>query len=120
MPEWISAAAIWVGSRWWSGTTCNCVFEAPRIQPELLDLLSRQLDRCGPANLTVPRCGDPPPLPADRSGWALLAGVFLGFLLGFGAALLWAAAPPGEGAPAPRAGSPAPRFPAQPAAPEQT
>jgi hypothetical protein len=68
MPEWIAAAAVCAGSRWWAGpSSCTCVFEATRVQPKLLELLSRQLDRCGPANLTVPRCGDCPPLQADRS-----------------------------------------------------
>ena len=48
--------------------------EQTRIQPELIELLARQLDRCGPANLTVPVCSACPPWPTDNSLLLLLAG----------------------------------------------
>ncbi len=59
------------------------------MQSELLELLSRQLDRCGPANLTVARCGDCPAFPPDQSRQFLIAGVFVGFCLGVVCTLLY-------------------------------
>ena len=73
------------------------------MQSELLELLSRQLDRCGPANLTVPRCGDCPALPPDQSRQFLIAGVLVGFCLGVVCTLLYHLLP----APAPAAVPPA-------------
>ena len=63
--------------------------EQTRIQPELIELLARQLDRCGPANLTVPVCSACPPWPADNSLLLLLAGAVAGFSLGVAFTLLW-------------------------------
>ena len=63
--------------------------EQTRIQPELIELLARQLDRCGPANLTVPVCSACPPWPADNSLLLLLAGAVAGFSLGVACTLLW-------------------------------
>ena len=41
-------------------TECLCEFE-DKADKEVLKLLSRQLDRCGPANLTTPSDHIPPP-----------------------------------------------------------
>ncbi len=90
MPEWLTGVAIWAGARLWSGPpSCTCVVEQTRIQPELIELLARQLDRCGPANLTVPVCSACPPWPADNSLLLLLAGAVAGFSLGVAFTLLW-------------------------------
>ncbi len=67
--------------------------EQPSIQPELVELLARQLDRCGPANLTVPVCGACPPPPADNTLLLLLAGAVAGFSLGVACTLLWTLLP---------------------------
>ena len=90
MPEWLTAAAVWVGTRVWSSTptTCICEVAVPRIQPELLELLAKQLDRCGPANLVVPPCAACPAFPADLSLWWLSAGAVAGFALGVALTLL--------------------------------
>ncbi len=108
MPEWLTAAAVWVGTRVWSSTptTCICEVAVPRIQPELLELLAKQLDRCGPANLVVPPCAACPAFPADQSLWWLSAGAVAGFALGAALTLLWALLP---GA-APAAASPLPAL----------
>ncbi len=90
MPAWLSGAAIWASARFLTGSpSCTCVVEQSRIQPELIELLARQLDRCGPANLTVPVCSACPPWPADNSLLLLLAGAVAGFSLGVACTLLW-------------------------------
>ena len=68
-----------------SGSTSRCVcdIQGPSVDLAVVELLQRQLDRCGPANLTQPPA-------ADVSGLVsvgvlpptLLAGVIIGFLIG--------------------------------------
>ena len=92
--EWITLAASWAPalvSRWlWvEPTRCTCVIETPRVQNEVVELLSRQLDRCGPQNLTVPRCGDCPAPPPDHALLFLAAGAVAGFCVGVALTLAW-------------------------------
>jgi hypothetical protein len=95
MPEWLTAVVLWAGTRFLSSTptTCICEVAVPRIQPELLELLAKQLDRCGPANLVVPPCAACPAFPADQSLWWLSVGALAGFTLGVALTLLWSLLP---------------------------
>jgi hypothetical protein len=116
MPDWLAAAAIWVGTRVWGGNpACTCVVEQAFIQPELLALLARQLERCGPSNLTVPACAACPAYPADNSLLLLSAGAVAGFSLGIAVTLLWTLLPCGGdvGHPQPAAAAGASDPPAQ-------
>ena len=84
-PAWLYAVshafALW-GSR--GGGDCRCVFEGQGIDNQVLGLLQRQLDRCGPANLTCPSCPDCPACgPADSAVGVLALAGFLTFLVGF-------------------------------------
>ena len=67
----------------WRPTSCQCVFthETSPLSTDLIALLSRQLDRCGPEHLVTPAC---PNCPGDRSEFFLLLGFGLGILLSLG------------------------------------
>ena len=83
-PAWLYAVshafALW-GAR--SGGDCRCVFEGQGIDAQVLGLLQRQLDRCGPANLTCPACPACPVCgPADSAVGFLASAGFLVFLVG--------------------------------------
>ena len=66
--------------------TLTCVCEGAQINTELLGLLGRQLDRCGPSQL-----GPPPPASAGPfESWAPCAFVLLvGWCLGVATAAWW-------------------------------
>jgi hypothetical protein len=87
-----------------------CEVALPRIQPELLELLAKQLDRCGPANLVVPPCAACPAFP-DKNLLFLLAGGIAGLCLGVALTLLWSLLTGSDARPAPSA-LPAPPLPA--------
>ena len=91
--DWLAAVSSLAPSlalRWWTEPArCTCIVEAPRVQPELLELLARQLDRCGPANLTQPACGPLPPPPPDHALLLFAAGVVVGVSVAAGLFLLW-------------------------------
>ena len=83
-PAWLYAVshafALW-GSR--GGGDCRCVFEGQGIDAQVLGLLQRQLDRCGPANLTCPSCPACPVCgPAGSAVGVLAIAGFLIFLVG--------------------------------------
>ena len=120
MPEWLSAAALWASARWLAppAATCTCVVEQGRIQPELLDLLGKQLDRCGPANLTALACVACPPVPADHSVLFFWAGALAGFCLGAALALLWGLLCGGDCCGRPSAAPPSPEAPPAAASPQ--
>ena len=61
---------------------CSCE-GAGRASERVLQLLERQLERCGPANLAPP----PPPTPPCERGWAFLGGLLAGLLISLIAAL---------------------------------
>ena len=83
-PAWlyaVSHAFALRGSR--AGGDCRCVFEGQGIDAQVLGLLQRQLDRCGPANLTCPACPACPVCgPADPAVGFLAGAGFLVFLVG--------------------------------------
>ena len=65
--------------------TCVCQFSGEGVDRSLLDLLGRQLDRCGPENLTAAVLTSPPP---ERCECAPVLPYFLaGIAVGFAAAL---------------------------------
>ena len=83
-PGWLYAVshafALW-GLR--AGGDCRCVFEGQGIDAQVLGLLQRQLDRCGPANLTCSACPACPVCgPADPAVGVLASAGILVFLVG--------------------------------------
>ena len=68
--SWTSALAVHTLSSWWAGRECICHCEcAGSPDAAVLSLLDKQLQRCGPANLTV--------APAPGLGFGFLACVVL-------------------------------------------
>lgn len=57
LAEWTPA----VLAAWPRSTACTCIFDhlPPDVDQNILSLLSRQLERCGPANLTIHSCPEP-------------------------------------------------------------
>ncbi|CAK0817574.1 unnamed protein product, partial [Prorocentrum cordatum] len=91
--EWARAAAAGAGGlahlgSLWYGQRCTCQVELGdgfSVDRELLRLLEGQLQRCGPANLTVPApC--PPPECSGYPGLVVLLVAVLAFLAGSAAA----------------------------------
>ncbi|CAK0882535.1 unnamed protein product, partial [Prorocentrum cordatum] len=92
-PSFLRAAAAGAGGlahlgSLWYGQRCTCQVELGdgfSVDRELLRLLEGQLQRCGPANLTVPApC--PPPECSGYPGLVVLLVAVLAFLAGFAAA----------------------------------
>ena len=66
-----------------SSARCVCEIKGPSVDLAIIDLLQRQLDRCGPANLTQPAAVDISGLlPVSVLPTTLLVGVVIGFVLG--------------------------------------
>ena len=87
MLGWDLAVALGAQSvviRLFTPTRCECYCgEAASVDDRAFQLLERQLDRCGPANLTVPlqpACPSLPELPSQL--WAVTLGFILGIFTG--------------------------------------
>lgn len=87
MLGWDLAVALGAQSvviRLFTPTRCECYCgEAASVDDRAFQLLERQLDRCGPANLTVPlqpACPSLPELPSQL--WAVTLGFVLGLFAG--------------------------------------
>ena len=59
--------ASWVGPS--RAASCFCEFAGPTPDQRVLDLLDKQLSRCGPEQLTLPAC---PPCVCTPTGYTLL------------------------------------------------
>ena len=63
-----------------SSTRCVCEIKGPSVDLAVIDLLQRQLDRCGPANLTQPAAVD---ISGLVSVTVLPSTLLVGFVIGF-------------------------------------
>lgn len=87
MPEWVTALfASQVLATFISGHrhTCVCEFVGRGVDTQVLELVSRQLDRCGPEQLTRPACPACPTLTGvcgAAIGGAFIVGVCVGILV---------------------------------------
>lgn len=65
-----------------SDVRCFSEVQGPGIDTGVLDLLRRQLDRCGPSNLTCPACPVCPSPSSEFSLFLFVSPAFLAFALG--------------------------------------